>query len=224
MKKILALLLAVLCIFSVVSCGKDDGDGEEPTGAAAEQVTAIANVINSSVPTTIVTVTEYEYGDETYKGRFETEIDKNPEKSIFSFSYTRPARIEDAADSNVVSVEGKVYYNNGQVSVNEGDTWEAAGSSYLALALNLDAKKLKSFTVSEDGNTLTATATPENAERILGTSVSAEGDVTITIVTNSVYLYNVRIAYTAKDTGASVVVDTSYDYRVHTLEFPAAAK
>lgn len=222
MKKILALLLAVLCIFSVVSCGKGDDNTDEPTGATAEQVAAIANVINSSAPTTIVTVTEYTYGEDVYKGRFETEIDKNPVKSIFTFSYTRPARIEDAADSNVVSVAGKVYYNNGQVSVNEGDTWVATGSSYMELALSLDANKLKSFTVSEDGGTLTAVATPENAERILGTAVSAEGDVTITIVTNSVYLYNVRVEYTAKGTGASVVVDTSYDYRVHTLVFPEA--
>ena len=223
MKKIVALLLAVLCIFTVVSCGKDDNNDDSST-SNAEQVAAIADVINSSAPTTIVTVTEYAKGDDVYKGRFETEVDKNPEKSIFTFSYTRPARIADAADSDVVSVAGKVYYKNGQVSVNEGDTWTAAGSSYMELDISLEASKLKSYTISEDGGTLTAVATAENAERILGTKVSAEGDVTITIVTNSVYLYNVRVAYTAKDTGASVVVDTSYDYRVHTLEFPEESK
>ena len=219
MKKILALLLAVLCIFSVVSCGKDKTD-DNSTGATAEQVAAIANVINSSAPTTIVTVTEYAYGEDTYKGRFETEIDKDLTKSIFTYSYARPARVEDAAASSIVNVAGKVYYRDGQVSVNEGDAWNAAGSAYMELNLNLEASMLKSYTVSEDGGTLTATATAENAKRILGAEISAEGDVTIVITTNTVYLYNVRVTYTAEGTGASVVVDTSYDYRVHTLVFP----
>ena len=221
MKKILALLLAVCCIFAVASC-KDDSS--EPAGATAEQVSAIANVINSSNPTSIVTITEYAYGEDVYKGMFETKIDKNPEKSVFTFSYARPARVEDASESNTVTVAGTVYYNKGQVSVNDGDSWVAAGSGYVELDISLEASKLKSYTVSEDGGTLTATATAENAKRILGTTVSAEGDVTIVITTNSVYLYNVRVTYTAKDTGASVVIDTSYDYRVNTLEFPGKSE
>lgn len=223
MKKILALLLAMCCLLTVVSCGNKD-DGEVPAGPNGEQIEAIAKIINSSDPTVVVTVTEYSIGEDVYKGRFETERDKKKDKSVFSFSYTRPAYVEEMSDSPVVEVAGKVYYNEGKVSANEGADWQISDSAYVELDMSLDVNKLKSYSVSEDGGTLTATATAENAERILGTKISAEGDVTIVVTTNSVYLYNVRITYTAKSTGASVVVDTSYDYRATNLDFPVDAE
>ena len=223
MKKILALLLAMCCVFSVMSCGNKDD--EEPSGEPAftpEQVAAIAEIIKTSNPTVIVTVTDYVVGEDEYKGMFETEIDNKNNKSQFTFSYTRPAVVEDMNDSPEVEVSGKVCYSNGKVSLNEGDDWQQSDSVYVELDISLDASKLKSYSLSEDGKILTAVATAENAERILGTKISAEGDVTIVITTSSVYLYNVRVSYTAKTTGASVVIDTSYDYKAITLDFPAA--
>jgi hypothetical protein len=106
------------------------------------------------------------------------------------------------------------------VSVNEGEDWNAADSQYIELHISLDAIKLAEYAVSEDGKILTATFAAADAVRILGADISAEGTIRMIVTTNGQYLYNVRIEYTAASNGASVVVDTSYDYRATTLEFP----
>ena len=216
MKKLFALLLTICCIFACVSCGDD----EEPAGTTPEDVKAISDIINSSNPTQISTNTEYVLGEEKYVGDYETQIDIAGGKSMFTYNYQRPASVQEMnPDGTVKTVEGVVYYQDGKVSVNEGETWNAADSHYIELHISLDAVKLTEYTVS-DGKVLTAKCAAADAARILGTQLSADGDVAITVTTNGQYLYNIRVEYTAASNGASVVVDTSYDYRATTLEFP----
>ncbi len=220
MKKVLALLLAFCCIFVAVSCG-GDGDNNGNGGANNDsKVKAISDVINNSQPTYMDTLTSYNVDGEEYKGRFETTIDKAASRSSFTFNYARPALVEEMHDSPTKTVSGTVYYKDGQVSVNEGDSWETVGNKYLELNINLDASKLKEYTVSEDGNSITAKVLPANAERVLGTVIDAEGDISVEITTNGTYLWRVLVTYTAAGTGAEVSVDTSYDYSIRTLVFP----
>ena len=217
MKKIFALLLAICCIFACVSCA----DEEEPVGPTPEDVKAISDIINSSKPTQISTNTEYVLGEEKFVGYYETQIDIAGGKSMFKYNYQRPASVQEMnPDGHVKLVEGVVYYQDGKVSVNEGEDWNAADSQYIELHISLDAIKLAEYAVSEDGKILTATFAAADAVRILGADISAEGTIRMIVTTNGQYLYNVRIEYTAASNGASVVVDTSYDYRATTLEFP----
>jgi hypothetical protein len=217
MKKIFALLLAICCIFACVSCA----DEEEPVGPTPEDVKAISDIINSSKPTQISTNTEYVLGEEKFVGYYETQIDIAGGKSMFKYNYQRPASVQEMnPDGHVKPVKGVVYYQDGKVSVNEGEDWNAADSQYIELHISLDAIKLAEYAVSEDGKILTATFAAADAVRILGADISAEGTIRMIVTTNGQYLYNVRIEYTAASNGASVVVDTSYDYRATTLEFP----
>ena len=221
MKKIFALLLAICCIFACVSCAEE----EEPVGPTPEDVKAISDIINSSNPTQISTNTEYVLGEEKYMGYYETQIDIAGGKSMFKYNYQRPASVQEMNPNGPVKlVEGVVYYQDGKVSVNEGEDWNAADSQYIELHISLDAVKLTEYSVSEDGKVLTATFAAADAARILGTNISAEGTIKMTVTTNGQYLYNVRIEYTAATNGASVVVDTSYDYRATTLQFPGIAE
>lgn len=217
MKKLFALLLVICCIFACASCGEE----EAPAGTTPEEVKAISDIINSSNPTQISTNTEYVLGEDKYVGYYETQIDIAAGKSMFTYNYQRPASIEEMnPDGNVKTVVGTVYYQDGQISVNEGETWNAADSHYIELHISIDAVKLKEYTVSEDGKVLVAKCAAADASRVLGAEISAEGDVSITVTTNGQYLYNIRVEYVAASTGATVVVDTSYDYRATTLKFP----
>lgn len=217
MKKIFALLLAICCIFACVSCA----DEEQPAGATPEDVKAISDIINTSNPTQISTNTEYVLGEEKYVGYYETQIDIAGGKSMFKYNYQRPASVQEMnPDGPLKTVEGTVYYQDGKVSVNEGEDWNAADSQYIELHISLDAVKLTEYEISEDGKVLTAKFAAEDAARVLGADISAEGKVSIVITTNGQYLYNIRVEYTVAGNGASVVVDTSYDYRATTLNFP----
>ncbi|MBR2650316.1 MAG: hypothetical protein IKD45_01515 [Clostridia bacterium] len=224
MKKIICLLLALCCTLAMFSCanneGGDNGDGNGGEDALA--VEKINSVIDSVSPTRIVTHVDYKIGDETYKGRYTTEIDRASEKSTFDFSYQRLAIPgEDVSDSHIMTIAGKVYYKNGEASKNEGANWEAvgAGRGYLEFSLDLSENKLKSYEFSEDKCDLTATVAKADAMRVLGTDIDCDGDITVSVDTNGEYLYGVKITYTAADTGATVVVTTTYDYAAIVLDF-----
>ena len=228
MKKIICLLLALLCTFAMFSCNEDtppatdnndNGNNQQAPEGNPELDNLIA-VINSSKPTKIVTHTDYKYGDDVFKGRYTTYIDRANNKSQFDFSYQRMAVPgEDISDSHIMTIPGTVYYKDGQVSDTEGALWSDPGYGYLELALSLSANKLDNITFSEDGEDMTATVSAENSIRVFGTAIAADGDITIEIDTNGKYLYTVKISYTAKDTGAIVAINTSYDYANVTLDF-----
>ena len=224
MKKIISLFLVVLCVFSMFSCAKDDGENNnDQSGNSENTVTALDKVngiIDDSLATRIVTHVDYTYGGETFKGRYTTQIDRASDKSQFDFSYQRLAIPgEDVSDSHIKTIAGTVYYKNGEVSSNKGANWQTLGSGYLEFSLDFSENKLTSYEVSEDGNDITAKVSAENSMRVFGTEIAAEGDITVTVDTNGEYLYSVTISYTAKDTGATVVVNTTYDYSIVTLNF-----
>ena len=224
MKKIICLLLALCCTFAMFSCNKDNGN-DNGGGNGNEQSSAIAainSIIGEANPTRMVTHVDYKNGEETYKGRYTTEVDRAANKSIFDFSYQRLAIPgEDVSDSHIMTLAGKVYYKDGEVSRNEGANWEAvgAGQGYLEFSVDLSESKLKSYEFSEDECDLTATVSKENAIRVFGTDIDCDGDITVTVDTNGEYLYGIKITYTAKDTGATVVITTTYDYAAVSLGF-----
>ena len=215
MKKIICLLLILACAFAMVSCKKKNKDTE--TG-----VDTISNIVNESLPTKIVTKTEYLVeGEETLTGKYTTEIDRSRGNSKFTFEYQRYATIEDMNDDRVKTVKGSVFYNaDGNVSYNEGDTWEAANATaYLPFNLDINESRFVSHEISEDGTDLRAEIAASDAKKVFGTDISAEGNITLEVDTNGKYLYEIRILYTAKGSGASVNIQTSYDYSQVDVKF-----
>ena len=197
MKKFICLLIALTCVFGLVSCGDEKADG-------------FIKLVNGSVPTKITTLTSINDGEEILNGKYETVIDG--QNSEMSYRYERYATVEEAADSYIKIVEGTVYYKNGLYS-EDGVNWVAATPDAIAsqVALNLDSKLLGDYTISKDGKTLTTTVTSEQAVKLLGVDVEANDDkVSITIVHNGTYLSTVTVAYTTAT--ASVIIDTSYTY------------
>ncbi len=215
MKKIICLLLILACAFAMVSCKKKNKETESG-------VETISKIVNESLATKIVTKTEYLVeGEETLTGKYTTEIDRSRGNSKFTFEYQRYARIEDMNDDRIKTVKGSVFYNaDGNVSYNEGDTWEAADAiAYLPFSLDINESRFVSYEVSEDGNNLKAEIAAGEAKRIFGTDISAEGNITLEIDTNGKYLYEIRILYTAEGSGAKVNIQTSYDYSQVNVKF-----
>lgn len=202
MKKIVCLVLALLCAFALVSC--DD---------AADKYIGI---VNSSKPTKIITQTSYNDGSVVLSGRFETVIDGS--NTEMKYNYQRYATVEegvlaDDPEGYIKTVEGIVYFKDGKYST-DGENWftEVPDASALQVSFKLSKKNLGEYEISSDGKTLVATVSSEQAEAILGVNVNATEDgVKIEIVHDGTFLRSISVSY-ATETAESVNISTSYAY------------
>ncbi|MBQ9070862.1 MAG: hypothetical protein IJY23_05900 [Clostridia bacterium] len=213
MKKIICLLLILVCAVACVSCG-----GVKKVFKIGTLET-IKETVESSAPTKIVTRTEY-VGVDTLSSMYITQKDRASGKAQFDFEYQRYATVEEMIPGGIKTVSGTVYYAaDGTVSSASGESWSADEAiGYLSESLNLEKSGFKSHELSDSGNDLKAYVSAEDSLRVFGSNIDAEGDILLEVDTNGKYLYNVKISYTAKGTGATVVINTSYDYSLITLD------
>lgn len=219
MKKLICFALIAACLLSLASCslfGKDDGENEGPKTPVAK----ISEIVNNSSPTKVYTKIEY-VGSETLTAKYTTLVDRNSGNSKFDFEYQRVAKIEEMLPSNVKTVKGSIWYDaDGNVSHNEGETWVAEDvSGYLAYSLEISETRFAKYEMKDGENDLYAEISPAEAKRVFGADISAEGNIVLEIDTNGKYLYLVTIRYTAKDTGAIVTIQNSYDYATVNISY-----
>ena len=211
MKRIISLLLALICVFAFVSCG------EETT-----PIDQFINVVNSSAPTKIITQTSYSDSETTFRGRFETTIYASGSEFEMSYNYQDYANPETAAnpDEYIANHKGVVYYRAGLYST-DGVNWtaESPNVTTMQVKFELSAAILGEFEISKDGKTLTATVTAEQAEKILGVAVSATEDgVEITVTHDGNNLRGVLVSYST-EYASIVTLETSYSYNAVTSPF-----
>ena len=234
MKKILSLMLVLLCVVSMVACGgSGSGSGTgtpnppSPEPTPEEELDVFAAAKKDTVPTKIVSLTTYtgkDFADKsfTFSGAFTQVASGN--NSIFDFKYQRFATIDEAADDYIVTVEGAIAIQNGRTktigdSYGGGD-WEAViPAAGQMSAFKLDQSKLPAgYKLSTDGMKLTVSLTKEQAFSVIGAVIDAAGDIELTVESNGKNLSGITVEYTATS-GASVRVATSYTYGVQTLDF-----
>jgi hypothetical protein len=214
MKKIISMILAISLVLvfglALVSCKDKE---EEKT------IYDLASELN---PTRVVTLAEYtDASGEKLIGEYD--MQRNGGDYIFTFSYDRYRTAEEAIAEGIAdpikTVEGAVYCQGGKYS-GDAVVW---GASPVAteIKLNLKEEYLTSPTVSDDGRVLTASLTKENAVNALGTSLSAAGNIDIKVESNGTYLTNITVTCTT-ESGAALVIRTSYSYNALTLVFPDA--
>ena len=215
MKKIICLFLVLVCALACVSCDKG---GETPIIGKKGTFETVKETVNTSLPTKIVTRTEY-VGKDTLTAMYVTKIDRTSGKSQFEFNYQKYAEVEELLPDAIKSISGTVYYGaDGTVTSSTGETWDPKDTlTYLPENLNLEEIGFKTYEIVDNGNDLKGYIASSDSKRIFGSKIDADGDIAIEIDTNGVYLYNIKITYTAKDTGATVVVNTSYDYSAVTI-------
>ncbi len=217
MKKIISLILTLTLAFSCFAVLTACGDEEEDTSPT------VYEIVKTSAPTKIVTmVTFVDANGEDLGGTYTMQI--QGEDSIFEYEYRRyrtpEEGVAEGSTDPIKTVSGKVYYKDHLYSSSEGDEWDASATLSSDVKLDLQEAYLTSPTVSEDGTTLTATLTAENALKVFGTDLSANGDIAITVTTNGTNLTGIVLTCTTAS-GAEVIVRTSYSYNPIELVFPA---
>ena len=209
MKKIISLLLAIICMFALFSCGE-----ESP-------VDAFTKIVSSSEPTKIITLTSYNDGDNVLLGSYETQVYGSDFMMVYNYeSYQIPAPGANP-DEYIVSREGKIYYHEGLYSTDEGQTWTTGtpSESSMQVKFDLGAVNLKDYKISKDKKTLDITVSAEEAEKILGIKVSATEDgVQIQVVHDGKNLRQIRVSYSTEN-ATLVSLETSYSYSEVTSPF-----
>lgn len=226
MKKIVCLLLAITCLFAICACGQT-GQGGSGSGSNSglgglipgnkEPVKSIPEIVSESKPATVTTLISYD-GEDLLEGSYITKTDGT--NSVFEYEYERYATIPEMSEGRIKTVKGKVYYRDGQVSTTEGETWVSSDINQIVdFNLRIEENNFETYELSSDGKTLNGTLKPENSERVLGSAIAANGNIAVEIITNGFYLYYINISYTSAN-GATVSINTSYDYSPVTIEIP----
>lgn len=193
-------------------------NNDEP-GQVEENNVALYEIANNSKPTKVTTEVSYvTTAGDALSGYYVTTIDGND--TIFEYSYDRlytPAEsIEEGTSERIKTVEGVIYYHDGVYSGDQED-WKPGAGTAMELKFNLNASDLKDAVLNSDGTILTAKISPENAFKVIGTDISATGDINITVETNGVNLTMITIS--CNTAAGSMTIRTSYTYNVQDL-FP----
>lgn len=234
MKKIIAMILALACVFAVSSCG------EEEVEKSAEQIAVETTLAyyEASVPTRVQTNSERVYGDNYYtlKGEYILETGKTADGLIITvqtYKQDKLRMVEEGADSIVVEpiyteegseefLEGSGRRTNGKKWVDGPNFAPTAGS----IALNLVFDKLTeiTYTTAKYSNVLSFTVAEDVAPEIFGADekgnciLDNESDIKVTITNNGAVVTGVTISYEVEEDddypGQTVVIDTVYGYEL----------
>ena len=226
MKKIIAILLALSCIFALASCKGN---------ATKNAIENIEEMYKSCAPTKIVTTTTNTVEKDVFRGEYVLVTGKvgNKLATTLTYWYERLRSVEDGSTPVIVDkiekVEGTREWLEDQGIRENGGFWleglnfaPTAGS----LAVNLDADNL--IEPKYENNTLSFSVAPENAAKVLGAVIgegldgaTLAGNVSITITHVENFISGITVSYTI-DGGenypdTAVVISSVYTYDIEKI-------
>ena len=188
MKRIISALMIVCCIFALFACAKKDGGDDTANATVSTFQDAIANT--SPAFAKIETKVETSLGE--LKASFEITY-KEDGSAVIEYAYEKFNTIDEgAADEEKTTVEGTVTRAaDGTVS---GDATAPDLSAVTAgTAIDLSAVKAENVTISESGDTLTATVAKDDTDAVFGAEFPA--DVTFVVTVNAGKVDSFTITY-----------------------------
>lgn len=240
LKKVICLLLVLVCSFALFACGEEKpstdtntpGDGttsqppapekpgedsstggEDNNGNQADttrEQTFFA-VVNNSHPNEIVTVTSTSNAKlGSCVGYYKTVITGENSYS-FEYEYQKFNSIGEGTEKISTVGPHTVTYADGMYTLEDGTSvYIHPDSNVMDVKLDLNKAYLGSYAVSGDGTQLTTAVSAENAEKLLGVKITATSQVEITVKTNGTYLSEIMVSYVNGNN--TVVLTTSYTY------------
>ena len=201
MKKIIALVLAVGCIFALASCKKKV---ENVDLVDREAVAAVQAKLDAAAPETakITVVLDAELG--TLNGTYDVTYDMEDGSATVVYSYDKFNEIGSGKDLKetvgpntvTVSADGILSEEIGGVGAVEALTFD----------INLDPAKL--ISASYNANILTAKVKASFTKAVLGVAVAS--DVTVMISTTTLGIASITISYESSQGPVEIVATYTY--------------
>lgn len=183
MKKILIIMLALTCVFAMFSCG-DKGASLDGFKKAVDNTAPTVVNVNVAVETDIGALNSSFKTTYAADGSF-----------VIDYSYEQFNTSTSDADDVKSTITGQVtcdkdgnYSDGGALT---GTTTAATGAK-----LNLDSKKM-TYTVSKDGNVLTATVKAANTKAVLGIEIASDVTLVVTKAADKIVSYSMEYTNTA---------------------------
>ena len=203
MKKIVALLLALVCVVGLAACG----DTTEEQGGLDEFVAAIA-AADPTAATLTTAVSSNTFGL-TLEGEYTINYNEDGSADV-TYAYEQLRQIDEntaVGDSIKQTLTGAATVAaDGTVTVTSGDG--AVGGQVTAVAgikLNLDGSKM-TYTVSS--GMLTATVKAADTSAVLGTAIASDVSLVVTVAGGMVSA--ITLVYNTQDGQAEIVCVYNY--------------
>jgi len=205
MKKIIALLLALVCVFALVSCGGTPEVPDVPDEPDYSNLEPFKAAVTASAPKTakIEVSMETTISDEPMTGEFD--ISYGAENILVNYTYDQ---FNEINATNPTAPDKETVTGSATIDKNGNVTDGSVSSTVTAAALaqyNLDGAKM-TYTVQV--GVLTATIEAANTESVLGAKIDA--DVTLTLTVTDGKVTSVTINYTTSEGPATIA--TTYTY------------
>lgn len=205
MKKIIAILLALSCVFALASCGGNDVD-------------AVGEMFKNSKPTKTVITTSQAFGNTVLSGNYvmQTGLVDGKAATVYTATYQELLSVEEGGASNLVQgdivtrTETREYLEGKGVREN-GGSWNKSGENFALetgpVSLNLSSEYIKTFTY--ENHLLRCAVAAANTAEVLGLAEDLSTDVSIEIVDDGASVTSVVISYAIPADAASGVDETT---------------
>lgn len=241
MKKIIALVLALCCIFAIVSCNGNSGNVDEATSAKLAEV---LQMFDDSIPTRAETKTTEKIGNVVLESTalLATGMMADGTKaSLYEGSFQSLREVGNSLEMKVEQPESKWYIEGKGVSTDKGITFDAEAGDFAPtegfIKLAISDSMISEAKWNEEDSTLTLTVTQEHATNVVAAYLeegqTIDSDIVITIVTAGGRITGLKLEFSTpthtvnvgEDGGTleipstSVTIDTKYIYGLQTISF-----
>ena len=233
MKKIIALILALCCLFAVVSCSGNPNLDE----ASAAQIEAVLRMIDDSIPTKSVTETIQTIGNNVViksKASLVTGQIDGKAVSKYDGQYSSLRAVGNAFNMTEPEIESRWYVEGLGVSTDKGQTYDETKGDFAPnegfIKLKISQKIVSEASYDEKTGILVMKIDKENATKVVSPYLergqTIDSDLVVTIVTAGGRITGIKLEYTipahtidvensdvqmeVQDT--QVVIDAKYEY------------
>ncbi len=239
MKKIIALILALACVFALAACGEDPVPEKTPEELAIEATLAY---YAASAPTKVVTKTSRDFdGYYELKGEYVLVTGRIDGKIATVRTYTQDTlrTIEDGSSADIREVieqiTGSEEYFEDKGTRTNGGSWREDGLNFApsagSLGIAITATNITDITYVEAkyNNVLSFTVPEDNVDAVFGVDEDEnsyfdhESDIKVTVTNNGAVITSIVIEYEIEADDeypgqkVSIITDYSYELEAVTL-------
>ena len=225
MKKIITIVLAIACAFTLFSCGGS------ATEASIDELNSMYNAISPSRIEVTTTQSFGKYELKTVATLVTGSVDGYA-VTVYTESKDQFRSIEDGAGAEIVgaieTVEFSWVYHEDKGYREDGGKWDSGGMDFTpetgAIALNFSKNTVKDFANDTEKNVVTFTVAAEDTETVFGYEIKA--DVSVSIYYSVADITGVTLSYTAvnpdnknhPEVKTTISVEYSYESQIITIK------
>jgi hypothetical protein len=226
MKKIISIILVLMCAFALFSCGDEN--------TTDLTIAGINEMYNATSPTKVDITTTQTFGKYTLTGTstLTTGIVDGFSATVYEYSQQQLRDVESGSGEDILdpieTVTGSWVYHEDLGYRENGGDWDITGDDFTpetgAIALNISKDTVKDFQNDAENKTVTFTVEAANTETVFGDAIAS--DVAVVIVYSGADITSVSLSYKITDPdknshpeiAITVKAEYSYDSQVITID------